>query len=142
MEVAALYPGAIHLRGHHAVFDNFVGVDDKAVGVRDIAAEQNTRHALARAVLDAISAVDDQRAGVFELLKEHHRAVFATHIDDYVFLDFAGDELLFAVDLHLASALAQLLGCQVEDGGVVADMVRAVGAGSHDTGNLDFSHTC
>ena len=68
--------------------------------------------------------------------------MFATHIDDYVFLDFAGDELFFAVDLHLASALAQLLGCQVEDGGVVADMVRAVGAGSHDTGNLDFSHTC
>ena len=59
---------------------------------------------LARAVLDAVARVDDDVAGIFALLQQGYRALFAAHVEDDVLFGLAVDELLFAVDVHFASA--------------------------------------
>ena len=140
VEVAALYPALCEAGLDHLLLDDLVGVDHEALGIGDVAAYQDACHALAGTILDAIARVDDQRAGVLLLLEDLDGALLAAHVEYDVFVDFSGHELFLAVDLDLAAALAQVLGGDVEDGGVVAYVVGRIGSGSHDAGNFYLSH--
>ena len=130
VEVAALYPAIVDAGFFEFVNDSLVGVDDNAVGIGDAVAHKDASHSFACAVFDAVSRVDNDAAVVFTLLQKFYGFAFATHVQDDAFLHLSGDELFFAVDIDSATALAELLGGSVEDCGIVADMVRRVGAGS------------
>ena len=123
MEVAALDPAAGDAGLDEVVFYGLVGVYHETVGVWYVAAEEDAGHAFAGAVLDAVARVYYQRAGVLALLQQVDRAQLAAHVDDDVLGDGARVELLFAVNVDFAAAFAQLLGGDVENGGVVAYMV-------------------
>ncbi len=140
VEIAALDPAAAETGLDHRVFDNLVGIDNEAFGVGDVAADKDAGHALAGAVFDTVARVDDEVAVILLLLKDGDGPLLAAHVENDGFGYFARAELLLAVDLDLAAAFAQLLGGDVEDGGIVADVVGRIGTGSHDAGYFDFSH--
>ena len=123
LAVGAFYPATGKSGLDKAVLDHLVGVDDEAFGIWHTRAEKNTGHALADAVLDAVARVYDQGAGVLEALEALDRAELAAHVDDDVLGHTRRCELLLGVYVDLAAALAELVGHQIEDGGVVADMI-------------------
>ena len=92
--------------------------------IGDVATQEYAGHAFACAVFDAVARVDDKGAFVFKFLQYSYRTLFAAHVDDDVFGDGTGGKLFFGIDAHLAAAFAQLFSGDIEDGGVVADMVR------------------
>ncbi len=122
------------------MFNHFVCVDNYAFGVWYIASEQYTGLPLADAVLDAIARIDDQRSFIFEPLQQLGGALFAAHVDDNRLADVACAELLFAVDVDLATAFAQLLGHGVHNRGVIAYVVGGECPGSHYSGNFRSGH--
>ena len=137
VEVAALYPAAGESGLYDSLFHHLVGVDDETVGVGDVAAEQYAGHALAGTVLDTVARIYDETTLV---LKDSDGPLLAAHVEYDFLFHVARGELFLAVYFHFAAALAELVGGDVENGGVVADMVRGISAGSHYAGNLDFRH--
>ena len=49
-------------------------------------------------------------------------------------------ELFFAIDIKFATTFTQLIGNNVENRGVVADVIWRKCSGSHYAGNFDISH--
>ena len=123
MEVASLNPAALESTSLESVFNHLVGIHDNAVGVGDVVAKQDACHALARAVLDAKSRVDDKLAFVLETLQFENGTVLTAHVHDDILLDFVVVELLLAIGVDNASSLAQLFGNRVEDCCVVSYVI-------------------
>lgn len=141
VRLAALDPARTYLGGGQGVAYAFVGADDETLRMRDARAHEDACHALAYAVLDAVSRVDDQVTGIFALLKHGYGAVLSAHVeDDVLAVGGSGAELLFTVYVHFAAALAELVGDVVEDCGVVAYMIRRECTCAHYPRYFDFSH--
>ena len=124
VEVAPLDPAVVeaHLgEGRRRVLG---GLEDQAARVGDMVVEEETGHALAGTVLDAVAGVDDERPAVFQLLEAVDRAPVADHVEDHPFLEVVQQEVRFDVFIDDSPSFSQMFGCQGEDGGVVADMVR------------------
>ena len=138
--MTARYPALLHSEFHEPLFHHFVGVDDNAFGIGDVAAQKDACLTLSDAVLDPIAGVDYQSALIFEFLKQFCRPLFATHVDDYRFGHLSGAKLLLAVDVDLAAAFSQVLGHCVHYSGVVAYVVGGVSPCAHNRGNPCGSH--
>ena len=140
MEVASLDPAGLEASLLELRLDVLVGVDDEALGIRNTVAQQDARHALAGTVLDTVARVHHQLAGVFKLLQLGDAGALAAHGEDDRLLNVLLVELLLAIDVDLATALAQLLGHEVKNSGVVTDVVGRICPCAHHARNSDICH--
>lgn len=132
VKVAALNPtgsetGLAELGGH-----GLIGVDHKTLRIRYIVADEDTCHALAGAVLDAKTRVDNQAALLLIVLQQFDGALFAAHIDYNLLVDAVAVKLILGVNGHLAAAFAQLVDHTVEYRGIVAYMIGRICPGTHN----------
>jgi len=118
-----------------------VSVHYKAFGIRDIGPEKYTCHTLAGAIFYAVAGVYDKPASVLGLLQKLDRSTLAAHIHDYILGYVTCNPLLLAVNVDHATALAQLLGHEVENGGIVSDMVGRIRASTHNSSNSNLRHS-
>ena len=140
VEVAALDPAGLKARLLELGLDILVGIDNQALGIRDAVAQQDAGHALAGAVLDAGARVDHQPTLVLKALQLGDAGALSAHGEDDRLLDFLVVELLLAIDVDLATALAQLLGHEVENGRVVTDVIGRISPRAHNARNSDVCH--
>ena len=85
VEVAALDPAIVDTGFFQFVDDGFVGVDNDAVGIRDVVANKDACHTLARTVLNAVSGVDDDSSFIFHFLEQVDGFLFAAHVQNDAF---------------------------------------------------------
>jgi hypothetical protein len=85
VRIAAFDPASRDAGFGEGVANGFVGADDDALGIWDVAAQKDSGHALADTVLDAIAGIYYKRSIIFKLLEQSDRARFAAHVDDDVF---------------------------------------------------------
>ena len=140
MQFAAFNPAAVYLRFLQDIAHSLVGINYHAFGIGYSGTYKQTRHTLAHAVLYAVARVYYQGSFVLFFLQKLHRTCLPAHVQYHGIVNGAGDELLLAIDIHLATALAQLLGNKIKNSGIVSYMVGRESTRPHYTCDFNFSH--
>jgi len=140
MEISALDPARLETGFLELRLDILVGVDNETLGIRDAIAQQDARHALACTVLNAIARVNHQLALVLKALQLGDALALTAHGQHDGLFYLLLVELLLAVNIDLATTLAQLLGDQIEDGRVVTNMIGRICPSAHYARYCDVCH--
>ena len=121
--ISLLDPAGAYSRFAQELADINIGIHHKTVGNRKAALSEKTHHDHPDTVLDAVSGIHNDPAGVFKTLKLPDGTLSPTHREHHILAYIGICEFLLGIHRDLASPLAELRHYGMKYRRIVSDVV-------------------